>query len=295
MQERIRYRRRGTPDLPIATYIGIAGKNMAVESQSDYHPETEVVLQVAGTTTGYIGSRLHNFTAGDIWFIPGGTEHRRIGFSEDAVVHRIVFFPEAITMGPSLFFQKEFVQPFSEDRLELPRLLQPGHPCYQEVHDAMMLLEKCRIYEKNYKQYRLSVLMRICLAIMPYCHIREDVPVISEPGHEGVKLCMRYIHNNYAKKVTLEEIARYCHLHPSYLCAAFRQYTGESVFDYLTRVRVETAASLLTRENLPVSKVAELSGFHSECFFYKKFKAITGMTPKAYQKQHRTASKTTAT
>jgi AraC-like DNA-binding protein len=287
MKERIRYRRRGTPDLPVATYIGIAGENMTRFDHGDHHPETEIVLQVVGTTTGYIDGQLHNFTQGDIWIIPGGTEHQRIGFSEDAVVYRIVFFPEAIAMRPGNFFQKEFVEPFADGRLELPRLLQPGHPCYERVHQAMLELPECRIYEKNYKQNRLSVLMRICLAIMPYCHIREDVPVISDPGHGGVKLCMRYIHNHYAENVTLEELARYCHLHPSYLCEVFKQHTGQTVFDYLAKIRVETATGLLLREDLPVSKIAELSGFHSECFFYKKFKEFTGMTPKAYQKHHR--------
>ena len=281
------YRKRGTPDLPVATYIGIAGKNMKLPGEGDYHPETEIVMQVAGSTTGLIGGEQWEFHAGDIWFIPGGTTHQRLGFSDDAVVHRITFSTEAIAMQPGHFFQKEFVQPLSEDRLEMPRLLQPGHPCYEAVRQPMMELEKCRIYEKNYKQHRLSVLMRVCLAIMPYCRIKEDIQAMPDPGHEGVKLCMRYIHNHYAEKVTLEEIAEYCHLHPSYLCAAFKQYTGQSIFDYLTKIRVETAAGLLIREDLPVSKVAELSGFHSECFFYKKFKNLQGMTPKAYQKAHR--------
>ena len=190
-------------------------------------------------------------------------------------------------MHPGHFFQKEFVQPLQEDRLEMPRLLQPGHPCYEAVRQPLMELENCRIYEKNYKQHRLSVLMRICLAIMPYCQVKEEIQPMADPGHEGVKLCMRYIHNHYAEKVSLEAVAEYCHLHPSYLCNAFKQYTGQSVFDYLTKIRIETAEHLLIREDLPMSKVAELSGFHSECFFYKKFKALQGMTPKAYQKAHR--------
>mgnify|MGYP003320018860 CR=1 FL=1 len=45
------YRRRGTADLPIATYIGIAGENMVIEKDAQYHPETEIVLQLKGTTT----------------------------------------------------------------------------------------------------------------------------------------------------------------------------------------------------------------------------------------------------
>ena len=280
-----RYRRRGTPDLPIATYIGIAGQNMTLPDHADYHPEIEIALQVQGSTDGIINGKTVHFEAGDIWIIPGGCVHQRLGFSPDAIVNRIAFLPEAITMLPTHFFQKEFVKPLSEGRLSLPERLQPDHPCYGEVQAALMLLENCRIYEKHYKQHRLSVLMRICLALMPYCQVIENVPVIADPGHEGVKLCMRYIHNNHTEKVTLEQIANYCHLHPSYLCEVFKKYTGQSVFDYLTKVRVESAAGFLSREDLPVSKVAELSGFHSECFFYKKFKAIMGMTPKAYQKQ----------
>ncbi|MBR4864440.1 MAG: helix-turn-helix domain-containing protein [Oscillospiraceae bacterium] len=281
------YRRRGTPDLPIATYIGKAGENMKIPREADYHPETEIALQVAGTTIGLIGGERVEFKAGDIWIIPGGIVHQRLGFSDDAVVHRIIFSAEAITMQPGHFFQKEFVLPLSEERLEMPRLLRPGHPCYEAVRQPMLELENCRIYEKNYKQHRLSVLMRICLAIMPYCQVKEEIQPMADPGHEGVKLCMRYIHNHYAEKITLEAVAEYCHLHPSYLCAAFKQYTGQSVFDYLAKIRVETAAGLLLQEDLPVSKVAELAGFHSECFFYKKFKAFLGMTPKAYQKAHR--------
>ena len=45
------YRRRGTPDLPIAVYVGIAGKNMDIYKNADYHPEMEITLQVSGSCT----------------------------------------------------------------------------------------------------------------------------------------------------------------------------------------------------------------------------------------------------
>jgi len=289
MDNKETYKRRGTPDLPVATYIGIAGQNMKFYDKPDRHPEIEIAMQVEGTTTGQIGGQVVTYGKGDIWIIPSETPHQRIGVSEDAVVHRIVFSAKAIQMHPHNFFQKGFVAPLSEGRLELPTLLQPGHPSYETVHSALMELDACRIYEKNYKQRRLSVLMRICLAIMPYCKIKEDLtPPIPDIKNDSVKLCMRYIHNHYAQKVTLNEIAQFCHLHPNRLCAVFKKYTGQSVFDYLNRIRIETAAGLLRREDLPVGKIAELVGFKSECLFYKKFKEIMGFTPKAYATQAKT-------
>lgn len=284
MESKRVYKRRGTPDLPIGTYIAIAGKNMYTHEIADYHPEMEILLAVSGNTTEEIGGNIHTYSPGDIWIVPGNVAHRRLDFSADAKVHCVVFSAKAIAMQPGHFFQDEFVTPLAEGRLEMPALLQPGHPAYTQVHDLLMELEKCRIFETNYRQQRFRILVGICLALMPYCAVIADETPISDPGHEGVKLCKRYLHNNHQKKITLNELSEHCHLHPNYLCAVFKQYVGESIFEYLSRIRVESAQRLLM-EGLPVSMVAELSGFHSERLLYRKFKEQTGMTPLTCRKQ----------
>ena len=126
----------------------------------------------------------------------------------------------------------------------------------------------------------------ICLALMPHCRVISEETPIPDPGHEGVKLCMRYLHNHHSKKISIPEVAEFCHLHPNYLSAVFRQYTGKSIVEYLTAIRIESAQRLL-KEGLPVSEVAELSGFRSECLFFKKFKEHTGITPKEYAKKEK--------
>lgn len=286
MEETRSYRRRGTPDLPIAVYLGIANKNGSKYQSSEYHPEVEITQIVDGSMTMQIGGVSRTFHKGDIFIISPNTVHRRSDYSDDIDYRTLIFFADAIRMPPEHFFQKEFVQPLQEERLQLPELLQPDHPAYDTIAAQMQLLNHCRIHEKGYKLRRFSILMNICITLIPYCRTIEGEAPPSDPGNTAVKLCMRYIHNHYREKLTLEQIANYTHLHPNYLCALFKKYTGESVFDYLTHLRVETAANLLCREDLPVSKIAALSGFPSESLFYQKFKLLMGTTPKAYQKQH---------
>ena len=287
MEVKKSYWRRGTPDLPVATYIGVAGANMDKwTKEAMRHAEIEIVMVVSGGLTIQVEQTQTILYAGDICIIPGNMMHRQVVYSAEAVIHVVVFHTDALRMHPTHYFQKNFVQPLAENRLEMPDLLKPEHPAYDAVYDQMMRLENCRIYEKHFKQHRLSVLMNICLALMPYCRVVSDEIPIPDPGHEGVKLCMRYLHNHHERKISIPEVAQFCYLHPNYLSAVFRQYTGMSIIEYLTRIRIESAQRLL-KENLPVSKVAELSGFHSECLLYKKFKEFTGMTPKAYQKHHR--------
>lgn len=287
MEEIRNYRRRGTPDFPASVYWGFAGVNMRHHPNAEYHPEPEIVLLSQGSLTMQIGGETKNFSGGDIFIIPPNTVHLRTHYSEDAKVWTIVFSAEAIQMSPEHFFQKEFVQPLSEGRLEFPPLLQPGHPAYDEVHALMSQLDRCLVVQKNYRHQRLRILMSICLALMPHCRVLSQAKPGPDAGHEAVKLCMDYIHNHITQKLTLETIADHCHLHPNYLCAVFKQYTGETVFEYRNRIRVEMAEALLCQEEISVSKVAELTGFRSECQFYQKFKEHTGMTPKAYARQKR--------
>lgn len=281
MKSKKSYRRVGTPDLPVASYPIKAGRDMHLSGH--YHKEIEIVLVRSGTETMQIGGVRTTFSAGDIYIIPSNTIHCRLDFSPDAKIRSVVFSPAAVALSPEHYFQQEFVQPLIEDRLLMPSVLKPEHPAYAAVLEQIKQIGKHRIYKDGFKLGRFSAIMNICIALMPYCQVVQGEAPITDPGNEQVKLCMRYIHNHYYLKVTLEDIARHCHLHPNYLCALFKNYTGQTVFEYLTRYRIEAATQLLKKEDLPVSKVAELVGFHSESLFYQKFKAITGTTPKAYK------------
>ena len=278
------YRRIGTPDLPVAAYHIKAGEDM--NCMSHYHKETEIVLVTAGRETVQIGSVRTTFQKGDIYTIPSNTIHSRLAFSEDAAILSVVFSPDAIALSPEHFFQREFAAPLTEDRLIMPPVLTPGHPAYEAVRAQIEAMGKYRIYKQNFKIGRFSALMNICMALMPYCRIISEEAPIPDPGNQAVMVCMRYIHNRYFKKITLDILAQKCHLHPNYLCTVFKTYTGQTVFEYLSRYRVEVAAELLKKEDLPVSRIAELTGFRSESLFYQKFRQYTGMSPKAYaQKQ----------
>ena len=282
MKKKRIYHASGTPDFPVSFGIETPGKHLKLKANASYHPEIEIAMQVDGTSVHNINDQIITCKSGDIWIIPGSIPHRRISFSEDGTIHWITFSPNAVAMQAEHFFQKEFAKPLTEGRLEMPSLLQPGHPCYETVQSAMLRTKDFPFYGKNYKQNRFFLMMEICLALMPYCHIREDLPVIPDTAPEGVQLCMRYIQNRYHTKIKMEDIANFCHLHPNRLSAIFKQHTGQSVFEYLTKFRVETAARMLKREDLPVSKIAELVGFRSDCLFYRKFKEIMGVTPKNY-------------
>ncbi len=252
--------------------------------RSFYHPETKIEMVIRGSITMEIGDTQRAFNEGDIYIVPPNVVQKRICYSADVKLRNVIFLPMAIAPTPEHFFYREFAEPLMEQRLIFPPLIQPGHPAYDTVREQILSLDDCKIYTSNYKAKRYALLINICAALLPYCQVIDNTRPVPKVPNDTVRNCMRFIHNHYYQKITLDRLAAFCHLNSHYLCELFKNYTGQTVFEYLTRYRIEAAAELLQKEDLPVSKVAELVGFHSESLFYQKFKALTGMTPKAYQR-----------
>lgn len=285
MEEKRFYRRRGTEGLPITSLLITAGISMV--RYCHWHPEPEFIYIVQGSLQKRLGKETVTLKAGDFYIIPPNEIHGIESFSDDAMFRRIVFDPQAITMTPTHFFQKNFVVPLAENRLTMPRCILPGHPAYEVIRANMLELAECRTYEPDYQPKRFGILMAICTTLFPYCQADTPQTRVLDPGNEAVRQTMRYINSYYRRKIDLQTLADEVHLHPNYLCALFKAYTGETVFQHLTRIRVESAAYLLRENDIPIGKIAEISGFNTESLFYQKFKQIMGITPSAYKKKYR--------
>lgn len=61
--------------------------------------------------------------------------------------------------------------------------------------------------------------------------------------------------------------------------------TGAGAKEYITKIRLEKAKTLIETTNLPIIEVSEMTGFTSQSYFSTAFKAYTGMTPSQYKKQ----------
>ena len=60
--------------------------------------------------------------------------------------------------------------------------------------------------------------------------------------------------------------------------------TGAGAKEYITRIRIEKAKSLIEASSLPISEISEMTGFASQSYFSTAFKAYTGQTPTQYKK-----------
>jgi YesN/AraC family two-component response regulator len=69
----------------------------------------------------------------------------------------------------------------------------------------------------------------------------------------------------------------------SYLSRAFKKKTGVTLMQYLNALRMETAKAMLAATGMNTEEIAYQTGYHSPKFFYRAFRAYTGMSTREYR------------
>jgi two-component system response regulator YesN len=99
-----------------------------------------------------------------------------------------------------------------------------------------------------------------------------------------VRDARQYIEDHLEEAVTLHILAEHVALSPHYLSRLFREDVGETVNEFMTRLRMEKAIDLLLNSNLKVYEVADKVGIPSYRYFSTIFRSWTGVAPTDYKK-----------
>jgi AraC-like DNA-binding protein/ligand-binding sensor protein len=98
-----------------------------------------------------------------------------------------------------------------------------------------------------------------------------------------VRRAKAYIAGHQADPLRLENVAKAMHVSTFYFCKLFKKATGLTFTDYLGRVRVEKAKTLLLNPHLRVTEIAYGVGFQSLTHFNRVFRKLTGEAPSLFR------------
>lgn len=95
-----------------------------------------------------------------------------------------------------------------------------------------------------------------------------------------------HIDRHYAEPIDLTSLAAIAGLSKYHFLRLFRATYGRTPAAYLSERRVERAQDLLRSTNLTVTEVCFAVGFASLGSFSSRFTAVTGETPRDFQKRY---------
>ena len=100
-----------------------------------------------------------------------------------------------------------------------------------------------------------------------------------------IGIAKEYIHQNYSKDISLDDVSRSINISPYYFSKIFKEETGEGFVEYLTRIRMERAKELLTTTEYSMKQICSMVGYADPNYFSRSFKKNVGVTPTEYKQE----------
>lgn len=153
---------------------------------------------------------------------------------------------------------------------------------YQEPYVKKVEFKNEYAYKQLFK-CGLEILLVLITRDFQNDSANQKVNILIEEKENENKI-IRYIKEHYKEKLLLEDIAREFNYSVGHLCRKFKQDTGDTIIEYITKYRISIAMRLLfERRDANIEDIAFEVGFNDVQYFTKAFKKCVGMTPGKYR------------
>jgi AraC-like DNA-binding protein/ligand-binding sensor protein len=160
----------------------------------------------------------------------------------------------------------------------------------QQVIDWGVNVDLTQLKDAYYHSYTLApqqytAMVKLLEIFASHISTLANEIVVQEDEAESpmIRRARAYILANQADPIDLDKVALAMHVSTFYFCKMFKKATGLTFTDYLSRVRVEKAKTLLLNPHHRISEIAYDVGFQSLTHFNRMFRKIAGESPTVYR------------
>lgn len=279
--------RHGTPDFPAGFYSCLIPRDFQ-DLPTHWHEELEFTLVRSGCLKYTVGPRFEKVSPGDLLLIGPDTMHSAHQIGDAAAeTDSIVFHLSLAGLSIADACTERYIQPVQKGQLQIPPVIHPGEPVYEELLRCFLSLWECRQPELMYRELLFKAEVLRLLRLIWQC---SDAPVVRaaqrtyHPYEEKIKLALSYIQEHYTESITVGQLADLCGFSQVHFMNVFKTAVGSTCIEYLIEYRLALAAIDLRETNHSVMQVALDNGFQNISYFNRIFKKKYHETPSSYRK-----------
>ena len=291
--------RSGNHRLPILHWADLPkhhGRPLAVVRATDHpaypshrHEFWEIVIVYRGSGLMSFGSRSLPIRVGDVFVLGRGQRHAYFETRSLDVIN-IVFDPAYVGS----------VHPVLADWMRHESLISVG-PCWKPgetegecLHlgssDFALLLDKVSKMEAELEsgkpESRIAALAYFLLIItLLRRHSRPWESSGSTVAGHRVSRALEFIEENFSDPITIEDIVGHSQVSRRHFFRLFEQAVGMAPMEYLKKLRLQKAASMLLTTKASVTQVAFACGFNDSNYFSSLYHKEFGNSPSQFKKE----------
>ena len=237
----------------------------------------------------------YHVKANDMLIIPPGKEHKSYKVCGEKTYFHWLHFNPAASFQISDTFNGDFITQHklankknTADMLVLPVFQSLTAANASNVLHIMNGLESLRVNRyfqssltaKGGNYYTSLQQQMQFLDLLSYINLAKEL----SDSHEIAPMLMQYLQSNYAMKISLQDMAKIAHCHPTNIIRCFNKRYGATPAKALIHIRLQQAKKLLESTDLSCEKIAYEVGFSSASYFSKAFKEYCKISPKDHRK-----------
>lgn len=264
-------------DLPFKLFM-FEGKDGNYRRAKHWHRSLEIFLVLEGELEFFVNNERFPLTAIDFMIVNSNEIHS----IESPYPNHTIVVQIPLHCFSGYFGEEDYVlftKQSEECNLELAQLIARMYRTYQKKELAYALKVKALFYELLY--LLVTEFMR-----------REDNRgnIRRKQNLDKLSKITAYMKKNYARDISLEQVAQEFGYTPSYLSRMFKQYADINYKTYLLNLRTEYGFREMMNSDHSLSDVAVNNGFPDSRAFAKAFCARYGCLPSEYRKRGRGAA-----
>ncbi len=234
---------------------------------SHRHEEAYVCLLVAGSFEERVDSRTRPCDRGAVVFHPPDEVHRDQVSREGARILNV-------SLGTDTWARVA----------ALPRAERPVPGIHRGISSALAVQLYDRFCEGPSGAADLAI-EGLALALLAEC-CRGGFPREARPPR-WLGTVIELLHAHAPQGISLVRVADEVGVHPTHLARTFRRHLGQTVGEYVRRLRIAWASEQLAQGRRSLSQIALEGGFADQAHFCRVFRRLTGSSPGAYRRQLR--------
>lgn len=95
----------------------------------------------------------------------------------------------------------------------------------------------------------------------------------------------KYIRQNFTQRITMEELADFCHCSQSHLSHIFKRRIQVNVNTYINKVRIEASKNFLVETDISIGDIAFHVGFNDSNYYTRVFTQLVSISPREYRRR----------
>lgn len=274
-------------DFPYIATCAELDKYLEMNTPWHWHKTVELFYMESGCLEYSTPNGKWNFPAGSGGFVNSNVLHTsqvtQTGKSNIQLLH--LFETSLISGEHGNRIEQKYVMPLiSSPGIEMIALY-PSDPVQAEIlkkiRQAFDLAEQEWGYEFQLREALTEIWMMLYDLVRPALEAAKG----DLRSNDLIKLMMVYIHENFCRHISVEELASTAHISKRACFRLFQENLHMTPVEYMKTYRLQMACQMLAKGNEPITEVAGQCGVGSSSYFGKTFREEFNCTPLEYRKR----------